>query len=440
MGSKRDNLQRSATSLLDLPADLIELIHWHCQLSSTGALRLCSRATNETVKRHCWSSDDWLVRRVPLQFLLQKAGASDAVCLRRLAAHPFDAHTKVDAAAYDGIGRCTMLHLSLEARGESEALLLAMLKAHPSAAHERDADYGMLPIEVAAEQGTPLPILHALLEVHRSAGGVPPNHGGVHGGVCAPHPNALHLAVINGASARAVGALLRVSPVLARAWAAEDVFRDDWCEHTPLHFAAIYGSHAGARAARVVHALHLAHPRAAATREGRHGMLPLHLAALNAAPVEAIAAIAHAFPQALYVKDDLGRTPLECVRAGIAGGVLGGESEGIGYTYMEYCGLNERTRARLAYRQTKQHAAAVIACVEGLYRKAYGSSSPELASAHDDEGSSSSAALSASEDEQREPLTWRYHMEEERYGQVLEEPPAGRGGSDASQAVVGSSD
>ena len=420
MSTKRtNNTSLMGTSLLDgLPTELLEIFYEHCDLATSACLGAASRATNDDAKRFCWTKDTWLVAHVPLHLLLKRANVSEDVCLRRLAAHPLDARAMVDPEAYSGDGRCSVLHLAFEKRHESEALILAVLKAQPAAAHERDADYGMLPLESACEQNAALPVIHALLEVHHAAGGVPPNHGGIDGGVCAPHPNALHLAVINGASHRVVCALLRVSPVLAHAWAAEDVFRDDWCEHTPLHFAAIYGSHAGGRASRVIHALLAAHPRAISTREGRSGMLPLHLAALSAAPVEAITALAQAFPAALRIKDDLGRTPLDCARQGIAGAVTGAVEEGVGYTYLEYCGLNPKTRERLQYRQSEAHAKSVIECVERL--------TTSRAAAIDARASGSASASDEPPDvgtspalEDEQPLTWRYHMDDARYGRVL---------------------
>jgi len=416
---------REGSPLIELPQELRELIYWHCDPATSACLGAVNRDAHEDAESHCWSKESWLVARVPLHLLLQKAGMSEDVCLRRLAAHPLDARAMVDPEAYNGDGRCSVLHLAFEKRPEFEALLLAVLKAHPAAAHERDADYGLLPLESACEQGAALPVIGALLEVHQAAGGVPPNHGGITGGVCAPHPNALHLAVINGASHRVVCALLRVSPVLAHAWAAEDVFRDDWCEHTPLHFAAIYGSHAGGRASRVIQALLAAHPRAIATREGRSGMLPLHLAALSAAPIEAITSLAQAFPAALRIKDDLGRTPLECARSGIAGAVMGAVEDGVGYTYLEYCGLNPKTRERLKYRQTEDHAARVIACLERLTASraaAHGDTASSSGSASgSDEPSDDGAAAATTPAAELEPpaLTWRYHMDDARYGQVL---------------------
>ena len=376
--------KRSASarcSLFALPEELFALILRHCDLASSAALRLVSHKAQAHVEAYCWYDEEWLVEGVPLRLLLACSWGSNELCLRRLEAHADDALHVTPPAS--------VLHSAIQQRPHATALLLALLQAHPDAVLQRCDEYEMLPIEVAAEQACAPTFLLALLDAHiergdRDAVGratEPRADAGAAGGAApsglAPgRLSALHLALINGASDRLVRSLLRASPASASRWACENEHHDEYTDLLPIHFAAVYGSHKGDKAARAVEAVHAAYARGVATREGRHGMLPLHLAALSAASLHTIRALAAAFPDALHATDDLGRRPLECAAAcaAAAKAACGPAAPArarpalAGYSRHEYVGLNARTARHLARRDELEHVDAVVATMEELTR------------------------------------------------------------------------
>ena len=382
-----------------LPFELLEVILWHCAQDASAAIATTCHPMRAAVQTRCWADDAWMASRVPLRFLLPLESASDSVCLRRLALHPEE--------AVNLLGRYLPLHRALEIRPEATALHRALLAAHPAAIREKCSALSMLPIEYAAELGVPSEVVDALIEAHHELDApvwAPPY---------ARQLTALHLAIINGASSGVVNALLHVAPEAASLWGCENALSSEtdlFTDLLPLHLAAVYGPSLGEEAARVVEALAARTPCALATREGRHGMLPLHLAALSGAPLEALVALARHFPHALQVADDYGRTPLECARARAR--ALGGPTaDGTlppGYSYRVYEGFNPETLPRLVLREGVEWLAAGVACLETL-----------------------SAALSAGvvvEDEASAPhktgpptTIWRYSYDEVSYGSVLPE-------------------
>lgn len=385
-------------ALLALPVEILEIILWHCGHGTSSSLASACHATRAHIRRSCWESDAWLVARAPLSLLLPLGHASDGVCQRRLGAHPEDAKATVDPSAYGGEGRCLPLHLALAERPAAVDLQLALLRAHPAAIGELCNEWDMSPLEYAAERGAAAEVVFALLEAHEASNTAI---------ACPPYQRpltALHLAIINGASDRIVRALLRAGPEAAELWGCENGFDDEFTDLLPLHLAAVYGPRRGHRAARVVELLCAASPRAAATREGRHGMTALHLAALSAASVEALEAIAWRFPAALHLTDDYGRTPLDCARASaeaVASARLGRTPPlPAGYTYREYAGLNPRTLRALQYREGDEHLTMLVSCLEAL-----------------------TLAQPKPTEDAEPPRTWRYSYVEGSYGTALQEQP-----------------
>jgi hypothetical protein len=394
-------------SLLALPDEVIDIVLWKCSHSSIAAIgSTCCRLKSAAHK--LFDDEHWVVSRVPLHLLLHMGTpASDALAAKRLEAHPDEAASLIDPSAYGGEGRGLPLHLALDTRSGSTALLLALIRAHPAAVFERCTDFSMLPLEHAAERRVAPEVIFALMEAHLEQ-----QAPLVDGSAMLTPLTALHLAVINGASDRIVRALLRAAPEAADLWGCENAHDDEFTDLSLLHLAAVYGPKCGRKAAALVHALCVSSPRAASTREGRHGMLPLHLAALSGARVETIKSIWAACPDALRLADDHGRTPLDCARAyasacsGSGVGALGSATPGPGYTYRKYAGLNTQTLERLAYRETTEHAVEVVACLEALV--------------HLDELVMSSLT-------EHEPVrTWRYSYAEGSYGQVLQEEVGAR--------------
>ena len=384
-------------SLLALPDEVIDVVLWECSHSSIAAIgSTCFRL--KSAAHELFDDQHWVVSRVPLHLLLHVGTpASDALAAMRLEAYPDEAASLIDPSAYGGEGRGLPLHLALETRSGSTAILLALIQAHPAAVFERCNDFSMLPLEHAAERRVAPEVIFALMEAHLEQ-----QAPLVDGSAMLTPLTALHLAVINGASDRIVRALLRAAPEAADLWGCENAHDDEFTDLSLLHLAAVYGPKCGRKAAALVHALCVSSPRAASTREGRHGMLPLHLAALSGARVESLQAIWAACPDALRLADDHGRTPLDCARAYASGvGAPGSATPGPGYTYRKYAGLNKQTVERLRYRETTEHAVAVVACLEALV--------------HLDE-------LVMSSFTEHEPVrTWRYSYAEGSYGQVLQE-------------------
>ena len=387
--------------LLMLPHELLEMILWHCDHFTSGAIGATCRPIRLVVQALCWADDAWLVERVQLRRLLPLASASDHLCLRRLNLHPEEASATIEPISYGGLGRCLPIHLAFEERPQAAALQLALIIAHPAGVCEQCNAFSMLPIEYAAERGASKEVVLALIEAHHA----------LNAPIAAPpyeRPlTALHLAVINGASSSIVRALLRVGPEAAGLWGCENGFDEDFTDLLPLHLAAVYGPARGAETARVLEALAGATPCALATREGRHGMLPLHLAALSGAAVEALVTLARHFPRALHITDDHGRTPLDCARANARALAECPHHRVLppGYSYREYVGLNPTTAARLRQREGAKHLAAGVACLETL----------------------ESAQPVEAEHNISPPTTWRYSYAEGSYGTVLQEEEKWRG-------------
>ena len=357
-------------SLLALPDEVIDVVLWECSHSSIAAIgSTCFRL--KSAAHELFDDQHWVVSRVPLHLLLHVGTpASDALAAMRLEAYPDEAASLIDPSAYGGEGRGLPLHLALETRSGSTAILLALIRAHPAAVFERCNDFSMLPIEHATERRVAPEVIFAIMEAHLEQ----------------------QAPLVDG----------RAAPEAADLWGCENAHDDEFTDLSLLHLAAVYGPKCGRKAAALVHALCVSSPRAASTREGRHGMLPLHLAALSGARVESLQAIWAACPDALRLADDHGRTPLDCARAYASGvGAPGSATPGPGYTYRKYAGLNKQTVERLRYRETTEHAVAVVACLEALV--------------HLDE-------LVMSSFTEHEPVrTWRYSYAEGSYGQVLQE-------------------
>ena len=370
-----------------LPDELLEHILTFCDVSATQSMANTSQKMLVMVWRSCWNHEHWLAEHMPLRLLIMSPHVHERTCLARLdAARPEDCGTSSKLAEQN------TLHLALEHRASSADLLTALLQARPSAAFERCAVYDMLALEYAAEQCAAPEATVALVELYRRDAALSETVD-----VVSAKPlrsgqlSALHLAAINGCSERVVRALLQVQPSEAARWASEN--EHEPADLLPLHFAAVYGARDGS-AARVVELLYTACEQAVATREGSFGMLPLHLAALSAAPLQVIIVLAARFPEGLHVRDDLGRTPLDCAQQSI-GTRRAGESTP-GYTHLWYAGLNASTPRRLEYRATPEHGDAVVACIHDLTRSAN--------------------QLTATP-----PATWRYRPDSDGRGTVVSE-------------------
>ena len=200
------------------------------------------------------------------------------------------------AAAVVGLSRQSRQRAAVEGGHSSHDAAGAvrfLLTTYPDGVRECDFE-GMLPIHHACLHRAPLAVIELLLATFaegvrsEAAPGLEPGW------------TALNLAIIYGASAEVIIALLAAWPEGARR-------RAEAFDCLPLHFAA---KHRAASASRVVELILSAHPAAAAEADAEGGRLPLHVAVANTADERSIAVLLAAHPAAAATPDEDGALPL----------------------------------------------------------------------------------------------------------------------------------